>query len=73
MSWRSVKGEAILSAAPPWWTVNWSFAPTVTRRGIHVLTVEARDRAGNVTAFGPHVLNVTGYTIYLPVVRRNFP
>ncbi len=53
--------------------VNWSFAPTVTRRGDHILSVEARDRAGNVTASGPHALNVTGYTSYLPVVKRNFP
>jgi hypothetical protein len=37
---------------------NWSFTTSFTSGGIHVFSVEARDRVGNVTSFGPHTLNV---------------
>jgi hypothetical protein len=49
---------------------NWSFTTGFTSGGVHVLSVEARDRAGNVTSFGPHRLVVKAYALYLPVIRR---
>ncbi len=52
---------------------SWSFAPTVTGPGLHSLTLEARDGAGNVTSYGPHALNVKANLLYLPLIMKNAP
>jgi hypothetical protein len=57
--------------------VTWSYTPRLQTAGRHILRIQAFDRAGNVSAYGPFPLEVVGPILdkkrYLPLLLKKGP
>jgi hypothetical protein len=55
---------------------TWSYTPRLQMAGRHILRIQAIDRAGNVSAYGPFPLEVVGPVLdkklYLPLLLKNW-